>query len=159
MQPSGEQIGSEVLGGLSPAPGFFAALSAGERKTISRYFSESQVPAGSELWAAGTAGDYLACILNGSIELKVDTEFPGKQIVVGVFNSGTVIGASCVLDDLPRSTAAKALESTTLLLLKRENFVALTEDHPRIGVKLLKGILLAEAKRLRKAYERLASIF
>lgn len=144
---------------MSQAPGIFAVLSAAERTAISRYFTASQVPAGTELWAVGAAGDYLACILNGSIELKVDTEFPGKQIVVGVFSSGTVIGASCVLDDLPRTTTAKVLEPTTLLLLKRENFVALSKEHPQIGVKLLKGILLAEATRLRKAYERLASIF
>lgn len=159
MQPSGGQSEAALLDKLLQAPGIFAALSADERRAISRYFIESQVPAGNELWTVDASGDYLACILNGSIELKVDTEFPGKQIVVGVFSSGTVIGASCVLDDLPRSTAAKALEPTMLLLLKREDFVALTEEHPQIGVKLLKGILLAEANRLRKAYARLASIF
>lgn len=148
-----------MLGKRSQAAGIFAGFSADERMAISGYLTESRVPAGAELWTVGAAGDYLACILDGSIELKVDTEFPGKQIVVGVFSSGTVIGAGCVLDDLPRATTAKTLEPATLLLLNRENFGALTQAHPQIGVKLLKGILLAETNRLRKAYARLASIF
>jgi CRP-like cAMP-binding protein len=159
MQPSAGQIDPAVLGKMGQAPGLFAALSASERQIAASYFTLSQVPAASELWTVGTPGDALACILAGGIELKVDTEFPGKQIVVGVFTAGAVIGASCVLDDLPHATTAKALEPTTLLLLSRERFGALAEEHPQLGVKLLKGVLLSETNRLRKAYARLASIF
>jgi CRP-like cAMP-binding protein len=139
--------------------GLFATLSAGERATILPYFTEQKFPAGSALWQVGDAGDYLACVMTGSVEIKVDTEFPGKQLVMGVFCAGAAIGASCLLDHLPRSTAAKTLEPATLLLLNRQQFAALTSEHPQIGIKLLKGMLLAEASRLRQAYARLASVF
>lgn len=159
MPPTGEQCEAGMLGGQLPPLGVLAILSAEERATLCRYATVRRVAAGHELWAAGNAGDFLVCVLAGAVELKVDTEFPGKQIVVGVFNPGTVIGASCVLDQLPRPTTAKALEATTLLILERERFDCLVDEHQRLGIKLLKGLLLAEANRLRKAYARLASIF
>ncbi len=139
--------------------GLLAALTATERAALQGYLTERQLLAGTELWQVGDAGDYLACIVTGRIEIKVDTEFPGKQLVMGVFLAGTAIGASCLLDHLPRATAAKALEPTTLLLLDRARFAALTNEHPQIAIKLLKAMLLAEASRLRQAYARLASVF
>lgn len=159
MHPSEGHAGADISGRMIQAPGLFAALTVAERQAISGYFTLRQVPAGSELWTVGAVGDSLTCLLEGSIELKVDTEFPGKQIVVGVFRAGTVIGASCVLDGLPHATTAKTLEPTTVLLLSREHFAALTAERPQIGVKLLKGLLRAETHRLRSAYARLASIF
>jgi CRP/FNR family transcriptional regulator len=140
-------------------PGLFAALAPAELAAMQPYLSERQLPAGAELWQVGDAGDYLAWLVSGSIELKVDTEFPGRQLVMGVFRAGAAIGASCLLDHLPRSTAAKALEPTSLLLLDRARFAALTCEHPQIAIKLLKSLLLAESSRLRQAYARLASVF
>lgn len=139
--------------------GLFATLSSDEREVATHYFSAQQLPAGRVLWEVGDAGDYLACVMAGSVEVRVDTEFPGKQLVMGVFCAGAAIGASCLFDQMPRSTAAKALEPVTLLLLNREKFAALTREHPDIAIKLLKGMLLAEASRLRQAYTRLASVF
>lgn len=139
--------------------GLFATLSPSERAAILPYFVEQQLPAGSVLWNVGDAGDYLACVMAGRVEVKVDTEFSGKQLVMGVFCAGAAIGTSCLLDHLPRSTAAKALDPATLLLLNREQFAELTREHPQLGIKLLKGMLLAEASRLRQAYARLASVF
>jgi len=142
-----------------PGQGIFAPLSTSERAAVQAYFSERQLPAGTDLWQAGDSGDYLACVTSGSIEVKVDTEFPGKQLVMGVFSAGAAIGASCLLDHLPRATAARALEPTTVQVLDRKNFTALTGDHPQIAIKLLKGLLQAEASRLRQAYSRIASVF
>lgn len=159
MLSTKEQVEAGCLGESAPPQGLFAVLSAGERAAISRYVTEFRMPAGDELWAVGAAADCLASIIAGSIELRVDTEFPGKQIVVGVFGAGTVIGASCVVDHAPRATTATALESTTLLLLTKGNFDALAAEHPQIGVKLLKGLLRAETSRLNQAYARLASVF
>jgi CRP-like cAMP-binding protein len=54
---------------------------------------------------------------------------------------------------------ARALDDTDLLVITHENFEKLTEEHPELGVKLLKGMLLAVSTRLRKSYDRLAAIF
>jgi len=137
----------------------FSFLSEVELDQISPYFNCRMVAARNDLWRSGEGDGYLAFIVSGRVELKVDTEFPGKQVVVGVFGRGAVVGTSSVLDDSPRSTTARALEDTGLVLLTRENFEALLTDCPQVGIKLLKGVLLSESRRLSKAYARLASLF
>jgi CRP-like cAMP-binding protein len=84
---------------------------------------------------------------------------PGKQVLVGVYSPGTIVGELCLIDQRPRAVSAVAMEDTALLILTRDNLDKLVETHPRLGAKLLEGMLLAVSIRLRKAFERLASIF
>lgn len=137
----------------------FSFLSDVELGKITPFFSCRMVSAKDDLWRSGDIESYMAFIISGRIQLKVDTEFPGKQVVVGVFSRGAVIGTSSVLNHHPRTTTARALENAGLVLLDRENFEAMVEAHPQIGIKLLKGVLLSETHRLSRAYARLASIF
>ena len=137
----------------------FSFLSDLEIDEISRYFHCQVLSAPGYLWRSGEVDGCMAFIVSGRIELKVDTDFPGKQVVVGVFSRGAVIGAGSVLKQQPRTSTARALENCGLVLLNRENFEALLEAHPIIGIKLLKGVLLSESHRLSKAYARLASVF
>ncbi|NJC88765.1 MAG: cyclic nucleotide-binding domain-containing protein [Desulfuromonas sp.] len=137
----------------------FSFLSDVELGAIAPYFSCRMVPARADVWRSGDVEDYMAFIVTGKVELKVDTEFPGKQVVVGVFSRGAVIGAGSVLSPHPRTLTARALEDCGLVLLARENFEMLLQAYPQTGIKLLKGVLLSEAHRLSRAYARLASVF
>lgn len=137
----------------------FSFLSDVELGEIAPYFSCRMVPARANVWTSGEVDDYMAFIISGRIELKVDTEFPGKQVVVGVFSRGAVIGVGSVLNHHPRTSTARALEDCGLVLLARESFEALLQVYPQTGIKLLKGVLLSETHRLSRAYARLASVF
>jgi len=164
MQPlAGECLGSECSQTLCEQMKCelrcFSFLSDVELEQISPYFKCCISPARNDLWHSGDGDGYLAFIVSGRVEIKVDTEFPGKQVVVGVFSRGAVIGTSSVLDNQPRSTTARTLEETGLILLSKENFEALLTTFPQVGIKLLKGVLLSESRRLSKAYSRLAAIF
>ena len=139
--------------------GFFSFLTEVELEEVSSFFNCRAVKAGDRVWQSGDASDYVAFIVSGRVQLKVNTEFPGKQVVVGVFSRGAAIGVSCTVDRRPRSSTARALEDTGLILITHENFDRLVDRHPRLGVKLLQGMLLSETTRLHKAYARLASIF
>ncbi len=118
-----------------------------------------QIPAGEILWSEDDPGDRVVFVASGRIEEKKNTEFEGKQVVVGVYGPGTVLGEFGILEDHPRAFTVLALEDTDLLVLGREEFDRLLDEHPAVGVGLLKGILLATTIRLEKSYDRLASIF
>jgi CRP-like cAMP-binding protein len=139
--------------------GFFSFLSTGDLEDVSAYFNCRTVTARSNLWNAGDPSDYIAFIISGRVQIKVDTEFPGKQVVVGVFSRGSVIGSSCAVSTEPRYTTATAMENSGLVLITHNNFNKLIDDYPVIGTKLLKGMLLSETNRLQQTYMRLASIF
>ena len=139
-------------------PGF-GGLTEAEAGGLLAAFRCRSVAAQADLWCSGEPGDSLAFIVSGKIELQVDTEFPGKQVVVGVFSRGAVIGTGSVLSHHPRTSTARVLEDAVVAVLDPRNLEALLQEQPQAGIKLLKGILLSESHRLSKAYARLASVF
>lgn len=127
--------------------------------TISPYLTCREAQAGEVLWEEGDPCGFVVFIIDGRIDIKKETEFVGKQVIVGVYGRGNMVGEMCLLDQAPRPVSAVALEDCTLLLLTREDFERLLLEHPLLGIKLLKGMLLAVSTRLRKSFDRLAAIF
>lgn len=123
------------------------------------FFEHRHVAASEVLWHAGEMSDYVAFIVSGKLQVKKDTEFEGKQVVVGIYSAGTIVGELGLIEEEPRSVSAAAIEDSLLLTLSRERFDQLLEEHPRLGVKLLKSMFLAVSMRLKKSFDRLAAIF
>ncbi len=128
-------------------------------ETLCGFFQCKTVPAGEVLWKEGDACGYVAFIVSGRVEVKKQTEFEGKHVIVGIYNRGAVVGALCILDESRRAVTAQALEDLNLAVISRDNFERLIEEHPSIGAKLMKGMLLSFSKRLRSSFERLATFF
>lgn len=149
----------EVCGRMKRELASFSFLEPEDLPVLAPYFECRQVAAGEILWEEGGACDYLVFIIDGRLEIKKETEFKGKQVIVGVYGRGNVAGELCLLDGSPRAVTVAALEDASLLLITRDRFEALLQEHPILGVKLLKGMLLAVSVRLRKSFDRLAAIF
>ncbi|NIO16924.1 MAG: cyclic nucleotide-binding domain-containing protein [Deltaproteobacteria bacterium] len=122
-------------------------------------FEQVNVYKGETVCVEGKICDYVALILSGKIEIKKDTDFAGKQVVIGILSEGSVVGEMWLLEDHPGPVTAVAVEDSILLMMSRQNFNTLIENDPVMGVKLLKGVLLSTSIRLRKAYDRMAAIF
>lgn len=142
----------EKLGGL----GF---LGKEERAVLASYLDYRRLAEGEVLWEEKQPSRYLALLLAGRLEIKKDTEFPGKQVVVGVYGPGAVVGELSFFDGTPRAVTVVALEQAELATLSRERFSSLEAQHPDVAAALSRGVLLALASRLKQAYERLAAIF
>jgi len=137
----------------------FSFLEEAALDEIARYFECRQVNAGETLWREGDACSFVAFVIQGRLEVKKQTEFAGKEVVVGVYGRGTVVGEICFFDGSRRAETAQALEHLDLILLTRASYESLVEAHPVLGVRLLEGMLLTVSTRLRKSFERLAAIF
>lgn len=154
-----KDVQGDVCGRMRADLRFFRFLDGQALIQLADFFSCRQVSAGDVLWQEGATEDYEVFIISGRLEAKKQTEFAGKEVVVGVFSAGTIVGELSFLDQRPRAVSVVALEDSELLLLSLENFERLLAEHPEQGVALLKGMLLAVSTRLRKAYDRLAAIF
>jgi CRP-like cAMP-binding protein len=137
----------------------FRFLETGDLEFLAPFFTCRQVERGEVLWQEGDVCDFVVFIIEGRVNIKKETEFKGKQVIVGVYGKGTIVGEICMLERTPRAVTAVALDDSYLLLLSRENLDRLLADNPAIGVKLLKGMLLTVSIRLRKSFDRLAAIF
>ena len=130
-----------------------------ELVTLSQYMYPHQVPKGEYLWQEGDRGNAVALIVEGQVEVLKNSEFPEKRVVIGIYNSGVIVGELEILDGHPRSVSAKAREDVEVLFLSRDGLEQLTQNHPALGVKIMRGMYFSVAMRLRKSYDRLASIF
>jgi CRP-like cAMP-binding protein len=137
----------------------FRFLHGEDVSVIAPFFTCRQARAGEILWREGDPCEHVAFIIEGQVDIKKETEFEGKQVIVGVYGKGSIVGELGLLDGKPRAVTAVALTDTDLLLLTRQNLDRLLELYPELGIKLLKGMLLAVSIRLRKSFDRLASIF
>ena len=91
--------------------------------------------------------------------MKKQTEFKGNQLIIALLTKGAMVGELSIFDKRKRSATVEAVEDTTLLMLKHEALDALLQQYPFTGVKILKGLIRILSLRLRKATERLTTIF
>jgi CRP-like cAMP-binding protein len=137
----------------------FRYLSDADVEELAPYFFLQEARAGDTLWHEDDPCDYVGWIISGRLKIKKQTEFPGKWVVLGTYSQGTVVGELCIVDNHRRAVTAEAMEDTRLGVLPRPKFEQLLEEHPRVGILLLKGMLLRVSIRLRKSFDRLADIF
>jgi CRP/FNR family transcriptional regulator, cyclic AMP receptor protein len=137
----------------------FRSFNASELNSILSFCERVTVPPGGLLWSEGYGENYAAFILDGKIAIKKQTEFNGKSIVVGIYTAGSVIGELCLLTDKPRAVSAEVLDTADLVVLHNHKLEEMIEEHPLIGLRLLRHIFLCTSKRLTKSYERFASMF
>lgn len=138
---------------------FFKYLNKEETAVVTEYLQCQTISAGEVLWSEGEPSDLAAFVVEGRIEIKKQTEFPNKNVIVGLYGQGAVVGEPSLFRDSPRSETAAAVQDTSLLVLTRDQFDRLIEQHPYHGAKLLKGMTLALSTRLQKSFERLAAVF
>ena len=114
---------------------------------------------GSTLFIEGDPGNFVGFITSGKLEVKKQTEFKGRQIILALLSKGSLVGELSMVDQQPRSATVSAVEDSKLVVLKREALDSLMQAYPYIGVKILKGLNEILSTRLRKAVDRLAVIF
>ena len=137
----------------------FSFLDDENAEELCEFFDCRTASDGETLWTEGSSCDYIAIIVSGRVEVKKQTGFKDRHVVVGVIGSGSIIGSLCILDGNPRAVTAEALEDISFLTLTRENFEKLISTNPDAGVKLLKGILMSVSIRLRRCFDRLTTFF
>jgi CRP/FNR family cyclic AMP-dependent transcriptional regulator len=133
----------------------FNFLSDEDFENLSSFFECKDIPAGETLWKEEDPFDYIAIIVSGRVEIKKETEYKGKNVILGIYSKG----ALCILDDSLRKVTAVALEDVSLAIITRENVDKLIAIYPGLGAKLLKGMLLTVSDRLRKSFDRIVTFF
>ena len=102
-----------------------------------------------------TLPDALYVVLRGRVAIA-NKSFDGRESVVALMENGDLFGEMGMLDGLPRSAEARALEPSEVLELGYEPARALLERRP----ELLWGVVRMLADRLRGMDEALAdSVF
>ncbi len=149
----------ELILGLKDELKIFYFLSNEEVEKLIPYFEMIRYHAGDTIFYEGDAGNFIGIVISGKLEVRKQTEFKGRQIILALLGQGSFVGELSFIDEQPRSATVIASEDSELIILRREALDSLMEIYPVIEIKILKGLNRILAKRLRKAVDRLAIIF
>jgi CRP-like cAMP-binding protein len=98
-------------------------------------------------------GDAMYVISSGQVRVVLYGE-SGKEVTLTFLRAGDFFGEMALLEDKPRSANVLTTEPSSLLILKRENFMEHLRSCPRTAINVL-GVL---CRRLRKADEVIGNL-
>lgn len=134
---------------------FCSGLSQYELGYLLQSLHARRYEAGEVVFVEGDIGRALFVVESGKVELsKLGAD--GKPQRIALVEPGMFFGEMALLEQLPRSASAVALERCGLLLLYRSKLDAILHRHPRIGVSMMSHLARLLSARLRKTSADLA---
>lgn len=128
----------------------FSNLKDSELEAISRILYLSSYHRGQLVFQEGEDGNALYIVIKGKVKVCLYDE-EGREYVLDVIGQDGFFGELALIDELPRSANAIAMESSDLLVVRRNDFMKLLLENPSISVNILRVL----AARLRAADERI----
>ena len=93
---------------------------------------------GHRLFAQGDAGDAAYIIIDGSAEVKINTD--GGEITVASLGKGDVVGEIAILCDVPRTASVDASTKVVTLKITKELFFKLINEFPQISIEIMREL-------------------
>lgn len=114
----------------------FSLLDDHERANLLTHADITQHPANTVIFSAGEAGGVMYVIEEGRVEIYL-RDAANERLTVAVMGPGEIFGELSLLDNLPRSASAKALEDTRLIAFTRDDLLALVTAHPDSALDMM----------------------
>jgi CRP-like cAMP-binding protein len=141
----------EVVVAIKRCP-LFSSVHGEALKRLADGTREKVVTAGEVVFDENDLGEELYLVHQGAVSLF---RVSGNEEVEGeVVRPGGYFGEQALIDELPRSTSARAVEAGLLLVLDRRNFRAAIQDYPDIALEMMQELSL----RLRAAEARIRAL-
>jgi CRP-like cAMP-binding protein len=112
-------------------------------------------PAGETVFQEGDTGRALFIIESGEIAIVKSIPDPGhpEEAVLARLGPGGFFGEMALLEELPRSAAARTTNDSVLHFVYKAKFDSFVEKQPRIGVRILHNLAKVLSARLRETSE------
>ncbi|MFH2064599.1 MAG: cyclic nucleotide-binding domain-containing protein [Pseudomonadota bacterium] len=151
----GDNLPKEIIDFFINIP-LFEQINAEEVKVVARHMDTIDLNSGDILFRESDKGNYVFFIKEGKLDVLKKSESSGGNVTLATLGEGQSIGEMSVIDDFPRSATIQARSRAKLYILSKSAFDMILNKHPRIGIKLLKGISRLLTRNLRETSSRLA---
>jgi CRP/FNR family cyclic AMP-dependent transcriptional regulator len=131
----------------------FRQVAEADLQALAQLVREYKHSKGSLILTQGSAGEALFLIRSGQVKVTVGSE-DGREVILSVLGAGSFFGEMALLDDEPRSAHVIAMEDTTILQLRRDDFRSRLKLAPELAISLLREL----SRRLRRADDTIASL-
>ena len=92
---------------------------------------------GNVIFSQGDKGDALFGVASGRVRISASAS-GGREVFLNIMEPGDTFGEIAVMDGLPRTANAVALDDSTLIVIQRTDFLPFLEREPRLAIHLLK---------------------
>ncbi len=131
----------------------FAELSDGEIARLGDLARDRSYPRNSVILFEDDPGDALYVVISGLVKVVLIGE-DGREVILSVLKEGDFFGEMSLIDDQPRSAHVIAMEDSSLLVMRREDFQHRLREAPGVAI----GMLRAMSRRLREADEKIGGL-
>jgi CRP/FNR family cyclic AMP-dependent transcriptional regulator len=114
----------------------FRELAAAELELLAAATRRRRYKRGEVIFLEGDPGAGLCIIESGRVNIVLRGE-DGRELVLNVYGPGEFFGEFALLDGEPRSADAVAQDACLVHWLRRQDFLAFLESHPRVAWELL----------------------
>lgn len=133
----------------------FDELSPVELGIAADYMNFFEFEKGKILFKEGDPGDYICFVVEGGIDILKQSA-TGQRAVIATLTRGSTIGEMSIIDNIARSATVKARKDSTLVILSRKGFNTILDKHPKVGIKILKGVARLLSLNMRRTSSHLA---
>lgn len=148
-------LSSEIIDFFMQMP-VFGRINGEELRVVARQMSVMELEEGDILFKESEKGSFICFISEGELDVIKTSETSEEGVILATLKKGQSIGEMSIIDNCPRSASVKAKTKALLYILSKSAFDMILERHPRIGIKLLKGISKMLSENLRETSRRLA---
>lgn len=131
----------------------FAKLGDDDRRRLASVARLHAYHRGQTVFSEGDPPEHFCTVVTGRVKVFKMTP-AGKDVILEIFGAGDPLGAVAAYDGLPFPASAVAIEDSQVLLVPRQAFFALLEQHPT----LVRGLLSGLTHRLAELAFRLAEL-
>ena len=135
-------VNATLLGGVA----LFQSMDEDERRALAAVMDLRAARAGEVVFREGDAGDSLLCVVDGRLDTLVKDN-AGQEIVLSAVEAGDVVGEMSLLDGRPRSATLRCTEDARLLVLGRDDLLALLPRAPHMAIDMM-AQMAARARRV-----------
>jgi CRP-like cAMP-binding protein len=131
----------------------FAGMDDAELTRLGKDLKRKHIGAGKNVFFQGDPGKAVYIVQSGTVRIYVHAE-DGQEVSVMIYGPGDLFGEMSLVDQLPRSATAVAVEKTVLWMMSDQDFYT----HLRLSHQLALNVMLALSTRLRETNESIKSL-
>lgn len=149
INPKGMTTYSELLQKVS----LFQNVEKDELDRIASLLAPRECAKDTQIVAQDERGDAMYIIAKGRVKVVLYGD-NGREVILNILKASEFFGEMALLDDLPRSATVIAVEDSTVLILKREQFA----EHIRKSSTTALNVMAELSRRLRRADEIIGNL-
>jgi len=133
---------------------FFEGMTIDQLHALANVCEEEFFAEDAWIFEQKEPGGTLYVVVSGRVAIEREGRRKGSFVRLATIEAHSYFGEMSLFDQGPRSAAARAIQDTLLLRLRREPLLALVRQHPNLSLELIHVL----SQRLRESNDRIAQL-